>query len=75
MIDWSDITETKKEVKANDQKSCGNIIAEYKDNLIIIEGSVIKSHEYIIPKSIVDYYDDKNIYLNISRDALLEFDV
>jgi hypothetical protein len=35
----------------------------------------MKSHEYIIPKSTVDYYDGKNIYLNISRDALLKFDV
>lgn len=73
MVNWSYLTETKKEVKAKDQKSCGNVMAEYEDNLVIIEGSIIKSHEYIVPKSVVDYYDDKNIYLNISRDTLLEF--
>ena len=75
MINWSHITESKKEVKASDQKSCGNVIAEYKDKIVIIEGVNIKSHEYIIPKSIVDHYDEKNVYLNIPRDTLLEFDV
>jgi hypothetical protein len=46
-IDWSHLTESKKGVKASDQKSCGNVIAEYKDKLVIIEGTNIKSHEYI----------------------------
>ena len=75
MINWSHLTESKKDVKANDQKACGNVIAEYKDKLVIIEGESIISHEYIIPKSIVDHYDGKNLFLNISRDALLEFNV
>ena len=75
MINWLDLTESKKDVKARDQKACGNVIAEYKDKLVIIEGGSIKSHEYIVPKSTVDHYDGKNLYLNISRDALLEFDV
>ena len=46
-IDWSHLTESKKGVKTSDQKSCGNVIAEYKDKLVIIEGTNIKSHEYI----------------------------
>jgi hypothetical protein len=74
MINWSHLTESKKEVRASDRKPCGNVIAEYKDKLVIIEGATVKSHEYIIPKSIVDHYDGRNIYLNISRDALLRFD-
>ena len=49
--------------------------SKYKDKLVIIEGTTVRSHEYIVSKSIVDYYDEKNIYLNISRDALLEFDI
>ena len=64
MINWSYLIESK-EVKTNNRKSCGNVIAEYKDKLVIIEGTIVKSHEYIVPKSIVDYYDEKNIYLNI----------
>ena len=74
MINWSHLTESKKEVRASDRKPCGNVIAEYKDKLVIIEGATVKSHEYIIPKSTVDHYDGRNIYLNISRDALLRFD-
>ena len=74
-IDWSHLTESKKGVKASDQKSCGNVIAEYKDKLVIIEGINIKSYEYIVTKSIVDHYDGKNLYLNKSRNALLEFTV
>ena len=75
MVDWSNLTESKKEVKASDQKACGNVIAEYKDKLVIIEGAIVKSHEYIVPKSTVDHYDENNVYLNISRHALLEFDI
>jgi hypothetical protein len=74
-INWSYLIESKKDVKASDQKACGNVIAEYNDKLVIIEGESIKSHEYIIPKSTVDHYDGKNLFLNISRDALLEFNV
>jgi hypothetical protein len=75
LINWSHLTESKKDVKDSDQKACGNVIAEYKDKLVIIEGASIKSHEYIVPKSTVDHYDGKNLYLNISRDTLLGFDV
>jgi hypothetical protein len=42
-----------------------------------IEGSTIKSHEYIIPKLKVDHYDENenNLYLNISRhEMILNFD-
>jgi len=74
-IDWSYLIELKKGVIANDQTACGNVIAEYKDKLVIVEGETVKFHEYIVPKSTVDHYDGKNLYLNISRDTLLEFDV
>ena len=45
------------------------------DNIIIIEGATIKSHEYIVPKSKVDHYDENNLYLNITREnMILNFD-
>jgi len=51
------------------------LMAEYKDKIIIIEGDTIKSHEYIIPKSKVDYYDENDVYLNVSRhDMILNFE-
>jgi hypothetical protein len=39
-------------------------MAEYKDKIIIIEGDTIKLHEYIIPKSKVDHYDENDMILN-----------
>ena len=51
-------------------------MAEYNDKIIIIEGYVIKSHEYIIPKSKIDHYDENDLYLNISRhDMILNFEI
>ena len=60
---------------ACDKYFCGNVIAQYHDNIIIIEGATIKSHEYIVPKSKVDHYDGNDLYLNITRDdMILNFD-
>jgi hypothetical protein len=60
---------------ACDKYFCGNVIAQYHDNIIIIESTTIKSHEYIVPKSKVDYYDGNDLYLNITRDdMILNFD-
>jgi hypothetical protein len=60
---------------ACDNHACGNVMAEYNDNIIVIEGATIKSHEYIVPKSKVDHYDGHDLYLNITRDdMILNFD-
>ena len=45
------------------------MFAEYKDELVIIDG------EYLIPKTKIDRYDDKHVYLNISEDSLKEFEI
>ena len=64
----------KKSVMACDKFSCGNVIAQYNDN-IVLEGATIKPHEYIAPKSKVDHYDGNDLYLNITRDdMILNFD-
>ena len=55
-IDWDDLAKSQKLVKTKDERLCGNLMAEYKDNIIIIEG-VIKSHEYMVPKSNVIHYN------------------
>ena len=52
------------------------VLAMHKDKIIIIEGDTIKSHEYIIPKSKADHYDENDLYLNISRrDMILNFEL
>jgi hypothetical protein len=41
-IDWNELIQSKKSVRAYDKHYCGNVIAEYNDNIIIIEGATIK---------------------------------
>ena len=51
----------------NKDREIGRVFAEYKDELVIIDG------EYLIPKTKIDRYDDKHVYLNISEESLKEF--
>jgi len=55
-------------------KKSEKVFAEYKDNLVIIDGENNKEREYLIPKKKIDRYDEKQIYLNISDDSLNEFE-
>jgi hypothetical protein len=74
-IDWNELVQSKKSVRAYDKHSCGNVMTQCDDNIIIIEGATIKSHEYIVLKSKVDHYDGNDLYLNITRDGMiLNFD-
>jgi hypothetical protein len=52
---------------------CGNVIAEYKDNIIIMHGEFV-SHKHMIPKSKVDSCDGKELLLNIPYSMLSRFD-
>ncbi|MFZ0510055.1 MAG: hypothetical protein WAM14_00490 [Candidatus Nitrosopolaris sp.] len=72
-VDWHEITKAKKIVRANDSSLCGNAIAEYHDNIVILEHGA-NFRKYIIPKSIVERYDGMDIYLNIPRSMLSTFD-
>ena len=71
--DWYEITKAKKMVKANDASSCGNAIAEYRDNIVILEHGT-NFRKYVIPKSKVERYDGTDIYLSIPRSMLSTFD-
>ena len=68
-IDWKEITKSNKGVRTNDQQTCGNVIAEVGSSIIISEG-VINMHEYLVPKSKVDYYDGNEVHLNVPYDIL-----
>ena len=65
---------------SNDGKSTshdneiGKVFAEYKDNLVVIDGENKKEHEYLILKSKIDRIDYKQIHLNISDLSLKEFE-
>lgn len=57
-------------------REIGRVFTEYKDKLVIIDGEDRKEHEYLIPKSKVDRYGDKQIYLDISSiQSLREFEI
>jgi hypothetical protein len=56
-------------------REIGRVFTEYKDKLVIIDGENKKEHEYLIPKSKVDRYGDKKIFLNISYNSLKEFEI
>ncbi len=68
-IDWKEITKSNKGVRTNDQQTCGNVIAEDGSRIIISEG-VINKHEFLVPKSKVDYYDGNEVHLNVPYDIL-----
>jgi hypothetical protein len=55
-------------------REIGRVFAEYKDSIVIIAGENKKEHEYLIPKSRVNYFDGKQIYLDISENSLNDFE-
>lgn len=59
----------------NHKIEIGRVFAEYKDKLIIIDGELKKEHEYLIPKSKVNRYGEKEVYFNISENSLKEFEI
>ena len=72
-FDWHEIIQAKRIAMTSDQTVCGNVIAEYRDSIIIIEFDETKLNEYIIPKSRVDHYDGRNVRLSISGNLLSSF--
>ena len=55
-LDWYEITKAKKMVKTNDASSCGNAIAEYRDNIVILQHGT-NFRKYMIPKLKIERYD------------------
>jgi hypothetical protein len=73
-LDWQEIVQAKRTVKTSDHTNCGNVVAEYQDNIIIIEFEAKKMNGYMIPKSRVDHYDGRNVHLSIPGSLLPSFD-
>ncbi|MBV9179333.1 MAG: hypothetical protein JO327_03990 [Nitrososphaeraceae archaeon] len=73
-LDWNEIARAKKMAKTSDHSLCGNVIAEYRDNIIVVEEFGANLRGYMIPKSRVKSYDGRDIYLNIPRSLLSSFD-
>jgi hypothetical protein len=69
LIDWKEIAKSNKGVRTKDHQTCGNVIAEDGDSIITSEG-LINRHEFMVPKSKVDYYDGSEVFLNVPYDIL-----
>jgi hypothetical protein len=68
-IDWSELIKDKKGVVTKDNQTCGNIIGEDEEDIIIEEGA-INSHIYRVPKSTVGGYNGAELTLNIQYNEL-----
>jgi hypothetical protein len=53
----------------------GRVFAEYEDNLVMTGGENMKEHGYLVPKTKIDRLGDNEIYFNISKISLKEFEI
>jgi hypothetical protein len=56
-------------------REIGKVFAEVNDNLVVIAGENKKEHEYLIPKSKVSHYDERQICVSITNNSLKEFEI
>lgn len=57
------------------RREIGKVFAEVKDDLVVIAGENKKEHEYLIPKSKVSYFDEKQLYVSINDNSLKDFEI
>ena len=57
------------------RREIGKVFAEVKDNLVVIAGENKKEHEYLIPKSKVTHFDEKQLCVSIADNSLKEFEI
>jgi hypothetical protein len=70
---WSEIYNSKALAKTNEGKLCGNVVAEYNDNIVLIDFAASNLQEYLVPKSIIERYDGEYLYLTISHNVLMSY--
>jgi hypothetical protein len=57
------------------EKEFGTVIAEAKNRLIIVDDEINRKHVYLIPKTKVDHYNNKQIYFNVPETSLKDFEM
>jgi hypothetical protein len=72
LTDWDNIIKSKKNVRTKDNISVGNVVANYENYILVIEG-VINKRTYKIPKSSIESYNGSEIILNINHQDLKTF--
>ena len=58
-----------------ESREIGKVFADVNDNLVVIAGENKKEHEYLIPKSKVSHYDEKQVCVSITDNSLKEFEI
>ena len=72
-IDWTELIKDRKGAITKDNQSCGNIIGDDEENIIIEDGAV-RQHFYRVPKSAAGAYNGAELTLNISYDELKTYE-
>ena len=70
---WSSIYDSKALAKTMEGMLCGSVVAEYNDNIVLIDFDASNLQEYLVPKSIIERYDGKYFYLTIPHDVLRSY--
>ncbi|HEY7571681.1 MAG TPA: hypothetical protein VH796_09955 [Nitrososphaeraceae archaeon] len=71
--DWSKIYSSKALAKTMEGMLCGNVVAEYNDNIVLIDFDSSNLQEYLVPKSIIERFDGTYFYLTISHNVLKSY--
>jgi hypothetical protein len=69
----SNIYSSKALAKTMEGMLCGNVVAEYNDNIVLIDFDSSNLREYLVPKSIIERFDGTYFYLTISHDVLKSY--
>jgi len=72
-INWTELVKDRKGIRTKDNKSCGNIIGDDEENIIIEDGAV-RQHFYRVPKSAAGAYNGAELTLNITYDDLKTYE-
>jgi hypothetical protein len=72
-INWPEVIKDRKGVVTKDNQSCGNIIGEEEENILIEDGA-IRQHFYRIPKSSVGGYNGAELTLNMQYNDLSTYE-
>jgi hypothetical protein len=72
-IDWRELIKDRKGVVSKDNQSCGNIIGEDNESIVVEDGA-ISQHFYRAPKTAVGVYNGAELTLNISYDELKTYE-
>jgi hypothetical protein len=57
------------------EREFGTVIAEAKNKLIVVDDEIIREHVYLIPKTKVDHYGDRQMYFDIPESSLKDFEI